>query len=126
MGMFTNTPRKNPKYDEMDLVAAGEDSDAVKYVKEVMLQAVQTGVPAVSIVEEKGLAKCSLSNREVRFINVRNRIAIMCGIELYRNINDQSGIIAVFMDRKRVDIHVNMQPNKNVIHMTFELLKPHT
>ena len=121
MGIFVAT-KKNDDSPSV-LVIAQEDSLAVKYVKEIMGHAIAQSIKTVEINNSNGHAKCQYSNILVPYLNVRNRIAVMSsGVDLYRNQNDQSGIIAVMMHGKRVDINVYIKIHEKSMRLEFNEL----
>ena len=77
-------------------VVVGDESLPVKYVREVISNAINMKSVEFKIENDDGRAVCIFSAESVPYKNVRNRIAIMTdSIRSYDNTKDQSGTISI-------------------------------
>ena len=125
--IFWLTPSRPRHDDEADLVAGGEDTIAIKYVKMVCSEAMANGLTTtVEITARDGLASCPTVDLHAPFIEVRNRIAVMTDtIAPWSSHADQHGHFQVMMRgcddvERHADVEVEMQVKADRIILTFQ------
>lgn len=88
--------KKHTDEDDLRMYGSGEESEAVRYVREVIMAALDRGLDTIQITAVAGKAVCTLCDAHPPYVNVRNRIAIMTdSIRSYDNRTDQRGTIVV-------------------------------
>lgn len=93
-GFFSR--KKHTDEDDLQMYGSGEESEAVRYVREVIMAALDRGLDTIQITAVAGKATCILCDAHPPYVNVRNRIAIMTdSIRSYDNRTDQRGVILV-------------------------------
>ena len=120
------TPSPPHRDDDAGLVAGGEDTIAMKYVKMLCSQAMADGLTTtVEITPRDGMAACSLVDLHAPFIEVRNRIAIMTDtIAPWSSHADQQGRLQIMMRgrddvERHAEVEVQMQIKTERIILTF-------
>ena len=84
---------------ENSIILIEDDNDAVSYVKEIFINGIVNVIYNIEIINCNGDANCSLSNKIVKFNNVRNRISVLTSsIDPINSIVDRNGICEVFFN----------------------------
>ena len=120
MGIFTG--KNNKKIDDR-LMASGEDSDAVRYVKSVMQYCINNGIEKFRIISQDGRALADGITERALYLEVRNRLAVMTdSISPYYNKERQQGLVKISMCGKRYDVIVVIDVDKSIIDLQFMVL----
>ena len=119
MGFFGHSK----KYD--GLISIEDEKPAVRYVREIIVNAIKSSIAEVEIFNENGNATCKLNQNVVPYVNVRNRIAVMTStISPLNNTKDQSGIIEVRIGDVAYLINVVDKMNKSGIYLRINHSNP--